>query len=99
MKPHTDIHGNTLTERDHVLIDNKWAATVLTAGADRSLLSHARSDGESGEEHDWYDNDRLSQFTAEMQATLRQQQELNALQRSDDEAQRHWQEQFDASYR
>ena len=45
---------------DRVLIDNRWGGTVVQDGHSRSLVSTRRSDGEPGEERDWYDNDRLT---------------------------------------
>lgn len=60
MKPHTDRNGTALDKYDRVLIDGTFHASVITVGADNSLLSHSRSDGEPGEEHEWYANDRLT---------------------------------------
>ena len=44
---------------DYVLIDGKWQGTVVQDGVSKSLVSTARSDGEPGEEREWYDNNRL----------------------------------------
>ena len=49
-----------LCKFDRVLIDGQWRAEVVIASSDRSLLAHARSDGQQGVEQDWYDTDRLT---------------------------------------
>lgn len=45
---------------DRVKIDGEHAGTVVQDGCQKSLVATARSDGESGWEQDWYDNDRLT---------------------------------------
>jgi len=44
---------------DRVKIDGKWKGIVVQDGVSKSLVSTARSDGEPGEEREWYDNSRL----------------------------------------
>ena len=45
---------------DSVLIDGEHPGHVVQDGAGRSLVSTRRSDGEPGEQHEWYDNARLT---------------------------------------
>lgn len=82
LKPHTAANGNTLTERDHVLIDAKWHATVIISASTECFLSHRLSDSQPGERRLWYANERLTLFTEEMQAELIQQQALAQLEHS-----------------
>lgn len=52
-------HVNT-EKWDHVLIDGEFPGTVVQDSHSRSLVSTDRADGESGEQREWYDNDRLT---------------------------------------
>lgn len=54
------MNTRTIEKWDRVLIDGEPGGTVIQDGATQSLVSHRRSDGEPGEQHDWYDNQRLT---------------------------------------
>jgi len=57
-----EIEGENMkpSKGDRVLIDGKHHGTVVQGGISKSLVSTRRSDGQPGEERDWYRNNRLT---------------------------------------
>lgn len=53
----------TIEKWDRVTIDGTLRGTVIQDGVQKSLVSTRRSDGEPGEQSDWYANERLEVYS------------------------------------
>lgn len=54
---------DTIEKWDRVTIDGTLRGTVVQDGVQKSLVSTRRSDGEPGEQRDWYANERLEVYS------------------------------------